>query len=112
MESSSVLYPWLALFVAVIATMMVRSLGPLLGRWSFSKKINEETLSRLCPLVILFCLVFKELSSELSAIGFYPLGIKALAVLVVVGLHLWKRNLFISIMGGTFIYAILLKLIS
>lgn len=42
----------------------------------------------------------------------YPYGIPELIALVVtVGLHLWKRNMLISIAAGTVIYMILVQAI-
>ena len=40
----------------------------------------------------------------------YPYGIPELiALLIIVGMHLWKRNMFMSIGAGTVVYMILIQ---
>lgn len=42
----------------------------------------------------------------------YPYGIPELiAVMITVGLHLWKRNMFLSIAAGTIVYMVLVQLV-
>ena len=42
----------------------------------------------------------------------YPYGIPELiALLVTVGMHLWKRNMFMSIGAGTVVYMILIQVV-
>ena len=43
---------------------------------------------------------------------FAPYGIpEAIAVLVVIGLHLWKKQTLLSIAGGTAVYMVLVQLV-
>lgn len=42
----------------------------------------------------------------------YPYGIPELiTVMITVGLHLWKRNMFLSIAAGTIVYMVLVQLV-
>ena len=65
-------------------------------------------LGKALPAAVMGMLVvytFKE-----TVILSYPYGIPELiALLVTVGLHLWKRNILVSIGGGTIAYMILVQ---
>ena len=67
-------------------------------------------LGKALPAAVMGMLViytFKE-----TVVLAYPYGIPELIALVVtVGLHLWKRNMLISIAAGTVIYMILVQAI-
>ena len=99
---------WLSLLVATAATMLTRLAGAGLARSKIFNKLDEQTLSRLFPLAILFCLVFKELASAGAPAN---VGVGLVSVAVVVALHLWKRTLFISVLGGTAFHAAALALL-
>ncbi len=102
-------YAMWALAIAILATALIRASGSLLARSPILNRIPEEILSRHLPMSILFCLVFKEIASEANA-GLSPLSIKIGAVILVIALHLWRKNLFISVIGGTAFYVLLLRL--
>ena len=65
-------------------------------------------LGKALPAAVMGMLVvytFKE-----TVVLSYPYGIPELiALLVTVGLHLWKRNMLVSIAAGTVIYMILIQ---
>lgn len=102
-------YIWFALIAGVLATIIIRLSGVGIAKTTLFARIEEETLSRVFPLVILFILVFKEIATEYSADQRNGC-IKILGVLVVALLHYARRNLFLSVIGGTLIYLLLLKL--
>ena len=65
-------------------------------------------LGKALPAAVMGMLVvytFKD-----TIVLFYPYGIPELiALLVTVGMHLWKRNMFMSIGAGTVVYMILIQ---
>ena len=67
-----------------------------------------QYLGKALPAAVMGMLVvytFKD-----TIVLFYPYGIPELiALLVTVGMHLWKRNMFMSIGAGTVVYMILIK---
>ena len=95
---------------AAVGTMITRFL-PFLA-FPESKPIPKfiTYLGEVLPLAVMGMLViytFKE-----TVVLAYPYGIPELIALVVtVGLHLWKRNMLISIAAGTVIYMILVQAI-
>ncbi len=97
----SEIYPWLVLTTAVAATAVTRGLGPYvngrLGAWSK----DQDLLSHLLPMAIILILVLKELLPADFRTLTADFSLKLLAACAVVILHLWQRNLFLSIIGGT-----------
>ena len=67
-------------------------------------------LGKALPTAVMGMLVvytFKE-----TVVLSYPYGVPELiALLVTVGLHLWKRNMLVSIAAGTVIYMILIQVV-
>lgn len=94
-------YPWLLLGTVAIATLITRSAGPFLGNSRIMKRFDGDVLSRRLPLVILFVLIIKEILPSPERSLDLAIVAKVLAILVVVLLHLWLRNMFVSIIGGT-----------
>ncbi len=101
---------WAALAVACGATFLTRLSGAWLAASPLLEKINQETLSRLFPLVILFCLVLKEIASSFNGLQISHGIVAITSVGIVVILHLWRRSLFISIIGGTALHGVFLAL--
>lgn len=101
-------YLLFALILGAIATIIPRISGVWLSRSAFFSKLNEETLSRLFPLIILFVLLFKETASAWNTDAKKGLMTAAGLVLVAV-LHLLKRSMFLSVIGGTLGYIVMLK---
>jgi branched-subunit amino acid transport protein AzlD len=98
-------YLFLSLLAGVVATAATRWGATLLGGPRISRliegRLREEVFSRMFPLVILFCLIFKELVPWEVAANAQLSLIKLASVLAVVYVHVWKRNLFLSVIGGT-----------
>ena len=104
--------------VQILAIILAVSLGTQITRWlpfllfSGDKKLPKvvEDLGRLLPpammgLLVVYC--FKNVSWLSSSHGAPEL----LATAAVVGLHLWKKNVLLSIAGGTALYMVLLQVV-
>ena len=94
--------------MVALATQITRWTPFLL--FSGGKKLPEvvEDLGRLLPpammgLLVVYC--FKNVSWLSGSHGAPEL----LATAAVVGLHLWKKNVLLSIAGGTALYMVLLQ---
>ncbi len=99
-----------ALLLGALATILPRIGGVWLSKSPLFSKLNEETLSRLFPLIILFVLLFKEIASALN--NDTEKGLMTFVGLIFVALlHIWKRSMFLSVIGGTLGYIILLRLL-
>ncbi len=103
-------YIWLLAAVVSMVTSLIR----FLPFWIFGggRKTPPvvEKLGRVLPyavmgMLVVYCMKGVEFST-LS--GFLP---ALIATLVVVGLHLWKRNTLISIVCGTISYMLMVQLV-
>lgn len=103
-------YIWLLAAVVALVTALIR----FLPFWIFGggRKTPPvvEKLGRVLPyavmgMLVVYCMKGVEFST-LS--GFLP---ALIATLVVVGLHLWKRNTLISIVCGTISYMLMVQLV-
>lgn len=103
-------YIWLLVAVVALVTALIR----FLPFWIFGggRKTPSivEKLGRVLPyavmgMLVVYCLKGVEFST-LS--GFLP---ALIATLVVVGLHLWKRNTLVSIVCGTISYMLMVQLV-
>jgi branched-subunit amino acid transport protein AzlD len=98
------------ILVVAICTLLTRALPfwVLGGRKEIPQTIQylgKVLPSGIMAILVVYCLKgiqFVEGSRGIPEI---------LGVLIVVGLHLWKRNILLSIGGGTVAYMILLHLI-
>ncbi len=101
-----------ALIVAVVAlvTILLRFLPFLIFSGKKTTPPFVAYLGRVLPYAIMGMLVVYCLRNvQLSAA---PYGAaEAIACAAVVGLHLWKRNTLISIIGGTACYMVLVQLV-
>ena len=100
------------LTVAVVAlgTMLTRFLPFLLFPAGRSTPKFIQYLGKFLPpavfgLLVVYCLKHVSLLSGSHGIP------EALAIAVVVGLHLWKKQLLLSIAGGTVCYMLLVQLV-
>ena len=100
---------WMVVAVAA-ATMLTRFLPFLL--FPQGKKLPRfvDRLSELLPpammgLLVVYCLRNVDVMS-----GSHGLP-ELIAILVVAGLHLWKRQMLLSIAGGTICYMLLVQLV-
>ena len=94
--------------IVVAATLLTRFSAFLI--FPPGKKVPEfvQYLGKALPAAVMGMLVvytFKD-----TIVLSYPYGIPELiALLVTVGMHLWKRNMFMSIGAGTVVYMILIQ---
>ena len=101
-----------------LLTIAVVSFGTILTRFlpflifpagkpvpKYIKYLGKVLPGAVFGMLVIYCL---KGVSVLTA----PYGIpEAIAVLVVIGLHLWKRQTLLSIAGGTAVYMILVQFI-
>lgn len=99
----------LILVVCIICTQLERALPFLLFGGREVPKIIRY-LGRILPMAVMATLVVYCLrGTTFDAAGnFLP---QLIAVAVVVALHLWRRNTFLSIIAGTACYMILVQLV-
>ena len=96
--------------LCVIATMSTRFLPFLVFPAGKQMPRYVQYIGKVLPpavfsLLVVYCL---KNVSLLAA----PHGLpEALAILVVAGLHLWKRQMLLSIAGGTAVYMLLVQLV-
>ena len=104
------LHIWLSVAVIAAVTVMIRFLPFVV--WNANRKTPKiiEKLGKVLPyaimgMLVVFCLKGVSLTSA-------PFGLPELiASAVVVGLHVWKRNTPVSIVGGTVVYMILVQMV-
>ncbi|OKI02231.1 branched-chain amino acid ABC transporter [Streptomyces sp. CB02923] len=97
-------YAIAAVLVAAAVTWAVRAL-PFAALTPLRSSSTVQYLSRRMPagvMVILLAYCLRDLSVT-HARGLAPLA----ALSVTVGLHLWRRNALLSILGGTAVHVIL-----
>ena len=104
--------------VQILAIILAVSLGTQITRWLPFLMFPENKqppkvvlyLGRVLPpammgLLVVYC--FKNVSWLSGSHGAPEL----LATAAVVGLHLWKKNVLLSIAGGTALYMVLLQVV-
>ncbi|BCJ94581.1 hypothetical protein acsn021_21500 [Anaerocolumna cellulosilytica] len=93
-----------------ITTILIRFLPFLLFPENKKTPKYIEYLGRVLPFTIIGMLVVYCLK-DVSVIS-YPFGLpEALAILVIIILHVWKSNTLLSIGVGTVLYMILLQFV-
>ena len=99
----------LILAVCILCTQLERALPFLLFGGREVPKIVRY-LGRILPMAVMATLVVYCLrGTTFDALGnFLP---QLIAVAVVVALHLWRRNTFLSIIAGTAVYMVLVQLV-
>lgn len=103
-------YIFLTVIVIALVTAALRFLPFVV--FPANKKTPQAViyLGRILPFAIMAMLVVYCLKSVNPFT--YPFGIPELiGVLVVVFLHIWKRNTLLSIAGGTVCYMLLIQLV-
>lgn len=95
--------------ICVACTFLERALPFLLFGGREVPKIVKY-LGRILPMAVMATLVVYCLRGmTFDALGnFLP---QIIAVAVVVGLHLWRKNTFLSIVGGTVVYMLLVQVV-
>ena len=101
-----------------IITIAICALGTMLTRFLpfFVFREGKETpplvsyLGAALPSAIFAMLVVYSLRSVDVLTGSHGLP-EAIAILITVGLHLWKRQMLLSIAGGTLCYMLLVQVV-
>lgn len=101
-----------------ILTIAICALGTMLTRFLpfFVFREGKETpplvsyLGAALPSAIFAMLVVYSLRSVDALAGSHGLP-EAIAILITVGLHLWKRQMLLSIAGGTLCYMLLVQVV-
>ena len=107
MESPTI---WLSVFVIASVTALLRFLPFLLFKSSESTPKFITELGRVLPYAIMGMLVVYCLKdTSFSHLSMY--GPQLISCLVVVVLHVWKRNTLISIVSATICYMILVQVV-
>lgn len=89
--------------MVVLGTMMTRFLPFLLFSGGRKTPDSIRYLGRVLPAAVFAMLVVYSLKDTTILSGSHGLP-ELLASLLVIGLHLWKRNMMLSIAGGTVCY--------
>jgi len=96
--------------LCVLATVLTR----FLPFWIFSSKRPTpkfiQYLGHALPPAIFGMLVVYCLKNVTIFSGSYGIP-ELLAIVIVIGLHLWKRQILLSIAGGTICYMLLVQLV-
>lgn len=100
----------LTIGMVVLGTMITRFLPFAIFPGNQKTPPYIQYLGKVLPSAVLALLVvycFKEVN-----ITAFPFGLpEVIAVAAVAGLHLWKKNMFLSIAAGTVLYMVLVQFI-
>lgn len=96
--------------ICAIATMMTRFLPFLIFRDGKQTPAYIHYLGKALPLAIFSMLVVYCLKDVDFLGGWHGLP-ELIGIAVTVALHLWKRQMLISIAGGTIVYMLLVQLV-
>ncbi|NEG88719.1 branched-chain amino acid transporter permease [Bifidobacterium aerophilum] len=98
--------------VAVVAlgTMITRFVPFLLFPESKEPPRFVRYLGKVLPYAMTGLLVVYSLKDVSVVSGSHGIP-EAIAMLAIIGLHLWKRNMLLSIAGGTILYMLLVQLV-
>ncbi len=101
--------PWTLAVIAVCAgcTLLERALPFLVFR---GRKVPKavKALGSALPAAIIMTLIVYCLRSYVSSAAIFP---QLFACAVTAGLHLWRRNAFLSIFGGTAVCMLLTQIV-
>ncbi len=96
--------------VIAIATFATRAASFLIFPKGKEIPPTVEFIGKVLPPAIIGMLVVYCLKT--TSVLAYPYGMPELiAGLTVIGLHLWKRNIFLSIGAGTILYMVLIQFV-
>lgn len=100
----------LLITITAVITFGLRAVPFLLFGGSKAMPPIIKTIANKLPPAIMAVLVIYCLKSDITAIG-SGTAVSAIAVITVVGVHLWKRNTLLSVFAGTGIYMLCLRLL-
>ena len=105
------LWQQLVIVAAVVAgTMLTRFVPFLIFPSGKPTPKYVQYLGRVLPAAVFGMLVIYCLKDVSSISGSHGLP-ELLAIAAVVGLHMWKRQMLLSIAGGTALYMVLLQVV-
>ncbi|PLS32051.1 branched-chain amino acid permease [Bifidobacterium margollesii] len=96
--------------VVAIGTMLTRFLPFLLFPESKRPPRIIDYLGRVLPLAMTGLLVVYSLKDVSPLSGSHGVP-EAIAMAAIIALHLWRRNMLLSIAGGTVLYMLLVQLV-
>lgn len=96
--------------MVVLATMLTRFLPFIVFPSGKPTPKYIQYLGKVLPAAVFGLLVIYCLKNVDVMTGSHGLP-ELISIAVVIGLHLWKRNMFISIAGGTVCYMLLVQLV-
>lgn len=96
--------------MCVLGTMTTRFLPFLIFKADKPTPKYIQYLGKVLPAAIFGMLVVYCLKDISLFSGSHGLP-EAIAILAVTGLHLWRRNMLLSIAGGTVLYMLLVQLV-
>ena len=101
---------WLSIAVIAVGTALLRFLPFIIFNGNRKTPKLIEKLGKVLPFAIMGMLVVYCLKGvNFSGMGGYMPSL--IACLVVGGLHVWKRNTLLSIIGGTLCYMFLVQVV-
>ncbi|HKM34450.1 MAG TPA: AzlD domain-containing protein [Lachnospiraceae bacterium] len=103
-------YSVLLILIAAVITFALRAVPFLLFRGTHHMPPLVKKIADLLPPAIMAVLVIYCLKGSLVNLGVDTLA-STIAVLVVIGIHLWKRNTLLSIFTGTGIYMLCIRML-
>lgn len=96
--------------VVSVCTFLTRALPFLIFKNAKQLPGHIVYLGKVLPMAIMLCLIVYCVRNTMFFE--YPYGIPEIAsILVVAGLHVWKRNNMISIVIGTILYMVLIQFV-
>lgn len=106
----SVMQSVITIALVVAGTMLTRFLPFLIFPEHKNTPKSIEYLGTILPFAMTGLLVVYSLKD--TTVLTWPYGIpQALAVAVVIGVHVWKRNMMLSMIAGTCTYMVLIQTI-
>ncbi len=96
--------------IIVFATMLTRFLPFLIFPAGKETPRFVKYLGKVLPAAVFGLLVIYSLKGVNVLEGSHGVP-EMIAIAVVIGLHLWKRQMLISIAGGTVVYMLLVQLV-
>ena len=100
----------LLIAVAAVVTFVLRAIPFVVFSGNREMPPFIKRVADLMPAAIMAVLVLYCLKGDIAVLSMNS-AVTAVSVLVVVLLHLWKRNILVSIFGGTAVYMMLLRLL-